>query len=154
MSRTYQDDRSAVIKEILTSQHFAVIATESNHQPYTSLVSFVSSPDIQHIYFPTKKETQKYLNIKINTSIAILIDNRENTPSDLSNAITVTALGSAQEIINEKESIKKLFLQKHPELSDFLSEPSCILIDVSVETYQIVQKFGLVQILHIRDVQE
>jgi general stress protein 26 len=114
-------------------------------------VSFVSSAGFHHLYFPTRKETQKFLNITENNHVAVLIDNRENNPSDLSKAITAIALGDAQEIEHKPESIKKLLLQKHPDLSLFLSNPSCVLIDITVHTYQIVQKFEQVQILHMRD---
>jgi nitroimidazol reductase NimA-like FMN-containing flavoprotein (pyridoxamine 5'-phosphate oxidase superfamily) len=149
MSRQQQNQLLDIVNSVLTSQHFAVIATESNHQPYTSLVSFVSSADFHHLYFPTRKETQKFLNITENNHVAVLIDNRENNPSDLSKAITVIALGDAQEIVHKPEIIKKLLLQKHPDLSLFLSNTSCVLINITVHTYQIVQKFEQVQIIHI-----
>ena len=140
-----------IVKDVLSSQHFAVIATESNHHPYTNLVSFAPSSDCRHLYFPTRKETQKFLNITENNHVAVLIDNRENTPADLSEAITVIALGDAQEILYKKDRIKKLLLQKHPDLSYFLSDASCVLIDITVHTYQIVQKFEQVQTLDVRD---
>jgi len=129
-----------------------VIATESHHQPYTNLVSFSSSPDFFHLYFPTRKKTKKFLNITKNPHIAVLIDNRENSPADLSEAITVIALGDAHEVDQDKERIKTLLLQKHPTLSGFLSNPDCALIDIHITTYQIVQKFEQVRIIHLRDV--
>ena len=143
-----------IVNSVLSSQHFAVIATESNHHPYTSLVSFIPSADFHHLYFPTRKQTQKFLNITENNHVSVLIDNRENNPSDLSKAITVIVLGDAAEIVHKQEIIKKLLLQKHPDLSLFLSDPSCALIDITVLTYQIVQKFEQVQIIHLRDVEK
>jgi len=131
-----------------------VIATESHHQPYTSLVSFVPSLDYTHLYFATKKETQKFFNISKNPHIAALIDNRENSPADLSKAITIIALGDASEVETNKEHIMALLLQKHPDLSDFLSHPDCALIDITVTTYQIVQQFEKVKILHLRNMPE
>jgi general stress protein 26 len=131
-----------------------VIATESHHHPYTSLVSFVPSSDYTHLYFPTKKETQKFFNISKNPHIAALIDNRENTPMDLLKAITVIALGVAHEVETNKEHITALLLQKHPDLSGFISNPDCALIDITIATYQIVQQFEKVKILHLRDVPE
>lgn len=129
-----------------------MIATESHHHPYTSLVSFVSSTDFFHLYFPTRKKTQKFLNLTKNPHVAILIDNRENSPVDLSEAITIIALGDAHEVKRDTESIKTLVLQKHPSLSGFLSNPDCVLIDINITTYQIVQKFEEVKIIHLRDV--
>jgi len=151
MSSQHQNELLRIVKDLVSSQHFAVIATESQHQPYTSLVSFAPSTDFHHLYFPTRKETKKYLNITENKHVAVLIDNRENTPSDLSDAITVIALGDAQQIEHHPQLIQTLLLEKHPDLTVFLSEPSCVLFDIAVSTYQIVQKFEQVQILHIQD---
>ncbi|MCU0849909.1 MAG: pyridoxamine 5'-phosphate oxidase family protein [Candidatus Thermoplasmatota archaeon] len=131
-----------------------MIATESHHHPYTSLVSFVPSSDDTHLYFPTKKETQKFFNISKNPHIAALIDNRENTPGDFSKATTVIALGVASAVETNKEHIRELLLQKHPDLSDFISHPDCALIDITITTYQIVQQFEKVKILRLRDVPE
>lgn len=73
---------------------------------------------------------------------------------DLLKAITVIALGVAHEVETNKEYITALLLQKHPDLSGFISNPDCALIDITIATYQIVQQFEKVKILHLRDVPE
>ncbi len=143
-----------ILSNLLTSQHFAVIATESKKQPYTNLVSFVCSSDFHHLFFPTKKQTQKFLNITENNHVAVLIDNRENTPSDISKAITITAIGSATVLKHDRDAAVRLLLQKHPDLSTFVYDPSCVIIDVTVHTYQIVQRFEQVQVLTMADTRE
>ncbi len=139
------------IRQLFEHQRVAVIAKEINRQPYTNLVEFVSTSDLRIVVFPTKRDTQKYLNINENNRIALLIDDRKNTPSDLTNAITVTALGIAHEARDQNEEYRELLLKKHPDLSIFLADPSFTVIEVYVITYQIVQKFDQVQILHMRD---
>lgn len=139
------------IQQLFEHQRFAVIATQNNQQPYTHLVAFTSTSDLRVIVFATKRDTQKYHNINENEHIAVLIDNRENTPADLSDAVTVTALGTAKEVKDRNEEYKKLLLKKHPDLSLFLKDPLCTLIEVHVKSYQIVQKFEHVQILKITD---
>jgi nitroimidazol reductase NimA-like FMN-containing flavoprotein (pyridoxamine 5'-phosphate oxidase superfamily) len=140
-------DLKRQIKQLFEQQRFAVIATEKNRQPYTNLVAFATTSDLQVIIFATKRGTQKYLNINENSHIAVLIDNRENTPSDFSDAISVTALGAAKEAKDLREKYFQLLLIKHPDLSVFLADPSCAFIEVYVMTYQVVQKFEHVQIL-------
>lgn len=140
------------IQSVVEHQRFAVIATETNRQPYTNLVAFASTSDLRIIVFATRRDTQKYLNIKNNHRIALLIDNRENTPADFSNAVTVTAFGTAHESNTQKEQYQALLLQKHPDLADFLHDSACAIIEIQVKTYQFIQKFEQVQILHIRDV--
>jgi general stress protein 26 len=141
------------IRQLVTHQRFAVIATETKKQPYTNLVAFATTPDLRSILFATKRGTQKYLNIHENNRIAVLIDNRENTPADLSNAMTVTALGIAHEAQDKNEDYLTFLVQKHPDLSSFLHNPDCAIIKIQVKTYQLIHKFEQVQILHIRDVE-
>ena len=143
-----------LIQQLLEHQRFAVIATETNQQPYTNLVAFASTPDLRVFVFATKRNTQKYLNINENNRIAILIDNRENTPTDLTNAITITALGTAREVQDRIEEYRDLLLQKHPDLLGFLNDPACALIEIQVTTYQIIQKFEQMHILHIVDTEK
>jgi len=143
-----------LIQQLLEHQRFAVIATETNQQPYTNLVAFASTSDLRVFVFATKRNTQKYLNINENNRIAILIDNRENTPTDLTNAITITALGTAREVRDRIEEYRDLLLQKHPDLLGFLNDPSCALIEIQVTTYQIIQKFEQMHILHIVDTEK
>lgn len=138
------------MKDLLSSRNFAVLATESDHHPYTNLISFVPSDDFLHLYFPTRKATQKFLNITKNPHVALLIDDRKNSPEDLLNAITIIALGDAQELVEHSKVIETLFIQRHPGLSTFLSDPCCVLVDVSVKAYQIVQHFEEIQILQMR----
>ena len=141
------------ILQLVTHQRFAVIATETKKQPYTNLVAFATTPDLRNILFATKRGTQKYLNIHENNRIAVLIDNRENTPADLSNAITMTALGIAHEVQDKNKDYLTLLVQKHPGLSSFLRSPDCAIIKIQVKKYQLIQKFEQVQILRIRDVE-
>jgi general stress protein 26 len=143
-----------LIQQLLEHQRFAVIATETNQQPYTNLVAFASTSDLRVFVFATKRNTKKYLNINENNRIAILIDNRENTPTDLTNAITITALGTAREVQDRIEEYRDLILQKHPDLLGFLDDPSCALIEIQVTTYQIIQKFEQMHILHIVDTEK
>jgi nitroimidazol reductase NimA-like FMN-containing flavoprotein (pyridoxamine 5'-phosphate oxidase superfamily) len=141
-----------LIQQLVKQQRFAVIATETNRQPYTNLVAFAATSDLRVLVFATRRDTKKYLNLNENNRIAVLIDNRENTPADLSDARTVTALGVAHESKEKKEIYRTLLLQKHPTLSDFLNDPTCALIEIRVQTYQMIQQFEQMQLLHIRDV--
>lgn len=150
MNNSHRKKHLNLVKDLLSSRNFAVLATESDHHPYTNLISFVPSDDFHHLYFPTRKATQKFLNITKNPHVALLIDDRKNSPEDLLNAITIIALGDAQELVEHSKVIETLFIQRHPGLSTFLSDPCCVLVDVSVKAYQIVQHFEEIQILQMR----
>jgi nitroimidazol reductase NimA-like FMN-containing flavoprotein (pyridoxamine 5'-phosphate oxidase superfamily) len=139
------------IYQLFDQQRFAVIATEMNKQPYAHLVGFAVTSNLKHIVFATKRDTQKYRNITRNTHVAAFVDNRQNNPLDFSDAITVTALGTAKEIsdFDNKKEYESLFMKKHPELSLFLADPACALIKIEVMVYQLVKKFEEVHLLTI-----
>jgi heme iron utilization protein len=72
----------------------------------------------------------------------LLIDNRENLASDFSNSIAVTATGVIKEVDkSEKPAALQLFLTKHPYLKTFTQSPTCALICLQVDRYNLVRRF-------------
>jgi len=130
------------LKGLFESQPLAVLATQSDAQPYTSLVAFASSKDLKELFFATTRATRKYANLMASPQVSLLMDNRSNKPSDFRWAMAVTALGRAQELKGAKaKQAKTVYLAKHPELEGFLSSPTCALVGVAVRTYYLVTRF-------------
>lgn len=127
---------SGLLREVLTSQRFAVLATQSNGQPYSNLVAFAKSKDLGSLLFVTNRNTRKFSNAQSNKEVAFLIDNRTNQSSDLQNAIAITALGNIREVDkNDSNYLSQIYISKHPQLADFLNEPSNALMEVVVTGY-------------------
>lgn len=144
------DELAAQIKQLLTSQKFAVLSTGHGGQPYASLVAFAFSEDLKALYFATTRATRKYANLSGDARVALLIDSRTNSPADLYRAAAVTATGKAEEVTGgERGPIQTLYLKKHPELEQFLSSPTCGLFTVAVDIYFLVNRFQNVRELHI-----
>lgn len=139
------------LKELFKSQMLGVIATDMNGTPYTSLVAYYSTDDLKNVIFATLKNTKKFQNLMKNSNISFLIDNRENQPSDIYNAITVTALGKAEEIKENKEYFKNLFIKKHPDLIKFINSPDCKLLKIKVDKYKFVSNFQNVKNIDIKN---
>lgn len=137
------------LRDLLNEQRFAVIATQGKNEPYTDLVTFLVTNDLTKIYFPTSKTTKKYENISGNARISILFDNRGNTPADIENAMTVTAVGTTKETFEKQ--INTLFSQKHPYLTAFVNSPDTIMIEIDVEKYIVVNNFQNVNILNPKE---
>lgn len=137
------------LKNLLKKQRFGVIATQGETEPYTSLVAFTNSDDIKHLVFATSRNTKKYDNIIQKSRMTMLIDNRGNKPLDIKNAVSVTALGSANEIKNRKNYYIQLYLKKHPYLSDFINSKDTAVIRLKVEKYILVNRFQNVEIIEI-----
>jgi general stress protein 26 len=150
MEKTAQLKRR--LAELFNSQKLAVLSTHNAGQPYASLVAFATTQDLRHLLFATTRSTRKYANIKSDARVAMLMDNRSNRDSDISNAIAVTATGTTNEIDNKnRDPFLNTYLTKHPHLKDFVNSPSCALIRMKVDTYYLVSKFQIVFELHVAE---
>jgi nitroimidazol reductase NimA-like FMN-containing flavoprotein (pyridoxamine 5'-phosphate oxidase superfamily) len=142
------EELSELIKGLLASQRFAVIATQSEGQPYSNLIAFAEADNLKGLLFVTSRDTKKYSNTIVSKRVAILFDNRTNQASDFNKAIAITALGTIEEVtMDDKDYLSKIYLAKHPQLKDFLNKPSNALMRVSVTDY-IVASFESVR--HLR----
>ena len=140
------------LAELFNSQKLAVLSTHNAGQPYASLVTFVTTEDLRHLLFATTRSTRKYANIKSDARVAMLVDNRSNRDSDISNAIAVTATGTTEEVDEKnRDPFLSIYLAKHPHLKDFVNSPSCALIRIRIDTYYLVSKFQRVFELHVAE---
>ncbi|MGD9081132.1 MAG: pyridoxamine 5'-phosphate oxidase family protein, partial [Desulfobacterales bacterium] len=105
------------LKDLCTSQKLAVVSTQSGGQPYASLVAFVASDDLRHIFFVTARTTRKFANLTKDPRVAVLINSSTNDEADFHEAVSITATGIAEEINDpERQDILRLYLSKHPYL--------------------------------------
>jgi nitroimidazol reductase NimA-like FMN-containing flavoprotein (pyridoxamine 5'-phosphate oxidase superfamily) len=134
------------------SQPHAVLATESNGQPYTSLVAYALSPDARGIVFTTPKSTRKHRNILKNKKVSLLIDTRTNTERDYLNAESVTILGKAYPVRKGKKwiALSRILLKKHPRLADIMDSPETTLVLIRITTCIHVSQFQSVTVWNVK----
>lgn len=138
------------LRSLFRSQKLAVVATQAGGQPYASLVAFVATDDLRHIFFVTARTTRKFSNLTSDWRVAVLVNSSVNQESDFHDAISITVTGRAEEIKDsERQRILNLYLSKHPYLEDFARSPSCALIRVVARSYYMVQNFQNVLEFHI-----
>lgn len=138
------------LRNLFESQNLAVVATQTGGQPYASLVAFVATDDLRHLFFVTARTTRKFSNLISDSRVAVLINSSINQESDFHDAIALTVTGVAEEVIDsEKQDMLKLYLTKHPYLEDFAKSPSCALIRVAARSFYMVQNFQSVMEFHI-----
>ena len=136
------DSVQALLPRLLETQKYAVLATDNHGQPYTSLMAFSVTEDLQSFILMTERGRLKYENLMTNPRVAIMIDNRENLGSDLDEAVAVTAQGLAEEITGDaRDESRALCLARHPALQAFADSPACALIRIKVTSYVIVRRF-------------
>jgi general stress protein 26 len=138
-----KEDRSKhLLNKLLQTQRLAVLATQGDDGPYTSLMAIASTDDLKHLIFAAERASRKFANIMQNPRVALLIDDRTADSSDFRSNIAVTAVGKAAEMVGiENEHLQEVFLTKHPDLKKFVEEPACALLACAVERYYIVSNF-------------
>lgn len=140
------------ILSLLSSQQLAALSTQRNGQPYTSLMAFAHTEDLRYLVVATGKATRKHHNILHDARVSLLIDNRSNSENDFHTAMALTVLGKAQPVeAKEKNTYKKLYLDRHPYLEKFLISPTTAFIKVQVYHYLLVSRFQKVMEYSIRD---
>lgn len=139
------------IRSILNQQQLAVLSTQRDGQPYSSLMAFAFTNDLTNILVATSKATRKHQNIIKDSRVSLLVDNRINSSEDFHEATALTILGRAIEV-GKKESSDylSLYLLRHPYLDKFLSAPTTSFIKISVAHYLIVSQFQNVMEYNIR----
>jgi len=148
---TKERDVKQRLAALLTAEKFGVLSTCGERQPYASLVAFASMEDLAHIVFVTPRPTRKYANLVANAKVALLIDNRSNRVSDLRRAMGATAVGTVSEVRKARNSrLIRIYLDKHPQLADFVWSSTSAVLDLRVESYVVVERFQEVTRLQLK----
>jgi len=132
-----------LVRRLLEAQRFAVLCTQSETGPYSSLIAFWGSDDLSHVIFATMRATRKFAHLVAHPRVALLFDDRSNRDADLREATAVTATGTAGELTGQRARVAAAtgFLAKHPDLSEFVNDPACALVRVDLDVYRVVTQF-------------
>lgn len=140
------------IMTLLGSQQLAVLSTQRDGQPYSSLMAFAYTPDLANIVVATGKSTRKHQNLMQESRVSLLIDNRSNSEDDFHAAMAVTVVGQARLLAeSERSEYEKLYLHRHPYLENFLTSPTTAFLKIAVFHYVLVSRFQDVMEYRIRD---
>jgi len=146
-----QEQTRQLLNELLASQRFAVLSTQSGTGPYASLIAFSAAGDLSNVVFATMRATRKFTYLRTCSRVALLFDSRSNRDVDVREAMAVTATGTARELTdeNDRAAVSREFLAKHPQLASFVASPGCAFVRVDVDTYYVVTDFQNVVELHM-----
>ncbi len=134
-------DMPREICRMLLENGFGVLATYGGEHPYTSLVSLAFAEDFGCLVFPTLRETRKYANVRHETRVSVLLDNRafEKAAEKL---YALTILGAASETDKSiRPACEEILLLRHPHLAGFLALPQTALVQVIPEKIVLVEEF-------------
>jgi heme iron utilization protein len=136
------------LKMLNRMEYFAVLATDDDGQPYTSLINFALTSDCKAVIFATPRATRKYRNMIKTKSVALLIDNRSKKTKNLMGTEAVTVMGNARTLRRGKawEAFSSIYIKKHPELAEFIHSPSTALMVVDAKRCIHVSQFQTISV--------
>jgi uncharacterized pyridoxamine 5'-phosphate oxidase family protein len=127
------------IKDAIQSSGYAVLATEGNGQPHTSLIAITPFENFRQLIFATYRNTIKYRNLEHNNKVALLIENAYTNEEGHNERSVVTIIGHTKEISSkEKQTVYQAHLKRHPEMESFMLSSDCSLFLVIAQSYQVV----------------
>jgi len=127
------------IEDVLKLNKFAVLATEGDGQPHTSLIAITPFGSFRQLIFATYRNTLKYRNLSQNRKVAVLIESEDVNMKGLRKSIVLTIIGHTEEISRgENEAAYQAHLKRHPEMESFMLSSDCALILVIAQSYQVV----------------
>jgi nitroimidazol reductase NimA-like FMN-containing flavoprotein (pyridoxamine 5'-phosphate oxidase superfamily) len=128
------------IEDIFKTSRFAVLATEGDGQPHASLIAVTPMEGYRKLIFATYRNTRKYQNLAHNGKVAVLVESIDIKKSGLQESFVLTAFGHVEEIeAEENNMVFEAHLERHPELLSFMQSEDCSLIQIKVDTYQVVR---------------
>ena len=138
-----QRPASVRIRRLLMEQGYAILCTQSQSQPYGSLIAFAASDDLKTIVFATPVTTRKYRLLTECEHVALVVDSRSIFPSDMMRIEAVTATGRARVVGTGTEFDRwaGLLTARHPHLAAFVRSQSSALVCVEVLRYLHVCRF-------------
>lgn len=142
-------DVAKKLRAMDAKEPFAVLATNENGRPYTSLISFAVTPDLAKVVFATPKSTRKFRNLVDTKDVAVLIDNRSKKNRGFIETQAITILGKAAPVRRGRTWLEYAgtFLKKHPELEEFINAPTTALIVVDITSCVHVGNFQTITVM-------
>ncbi len=136
-------DLASRIGHLVRERPYGVLCTQSQSQPYGSLVALAATGDLTSFVFATPITTRKYRLLSECDHVALVIDNRSGAPDELMRVESVTATGRAHVVPAgpDFEHWAGLLLDRHPHLAAFVRAESTALIRVEAVRYFHVCRF-------------
>ena len=138
-----ETDLAKRIGRLVRGQPYGVLCTQSDSQPYGSLVALAATDDLSALVFSTPITTRKYRLLCACDHVAVVMDSRSGAPDELMQVEAVTATGRVHVVPRgpDFERWGGLLLGRHPHLAAFVRAESSALFRVEVVRYFHVSHF-------------
>lgn len=136
-------DLAERIGKLVRERPYGVLCTQSQSQPYGSLVALAVTEDLTAFVFATPIATRKYRLLSECDHVALVIDSRSGARAELMQVEAVTATGRAHVVPPgpDFERWADLLIERHPHLTAFVRAESSALVRIDVIRYFHVCRF-------------
>jgi nitroimidazol reductase NimA-like FMN-containing flavoprotein (pyridoxamine 5'-phosphate oxidase superfamily) len=131
------------IRQLVDSEHYGVLCTQGDGQPYGSLIAFAFSDDLKTAVFATPTTTRKYRLLSQSPRVAMVVDSRTQSPEEMHQIEAITVTGQAVELDSGQGFDKwaKLLVDRHRQLRPFVEADTTALFRIDVVRYFHVTRF-------------
>jgi len=131
------------ISTLANRSPFGILCTQTDGQPYGSMIGFAFSDDLKYAVFATPRATRKYRNLTRCKNVALVVDSREKHPGELMKIDAFTATGRVEEITdgNPDASWAELLVSRQNYLRKFLESSSTALFRIKIIRFFYVSSF-------------
>jgi nitroimidazol reductase NimA-like FMN-containing flavoprotein (pyridoxamine 5'-phosphate oxidase superfamily) len=131
------------IRNLVESEHYGVLCTQGEGQPYGSVIAFAFSEDLTGAVFATPTTTRKYRLLCDSRRVALVIDSRARFPEEMHRIEAITVTGRAEELSPGPECDRwaHLLVGRHRQLSSFIRSSTTALFRIDVTRYFHVTRF-------------
>lgn len=126
--------KKQIIDDLIMAKDICVLATSDGNTPHTSLMTYFLDHAVMKFYFLSRKTSKKSKNLRKSPHVSLLIDRRDENL-----AVTIEGVYSPVKKKQTVEAIKKLYLMKHPHMTDFAEHPDTELIRIVGRSAELAQ---------------
>lgn len=137
----WSGDEEKTIVELLTNQRNGVLATCLENHPFCYRMAFVTEKDYKSLLLVTDTGSGKYKQIMANPTVCFFLDNTRDEDSDTFSAKTLCVFGEIKSEPDQRQESREMFINAHPELSNFLKRKSTVMLSLRPLTFKLVINF-------------
>ncbi len=125
------------VKEMLKENTLCVLCTAGGGLPYCSLMTYVMSDDLKTVYMVTVQKSKKYRNLLENSSVSLLVDNRQRIDLTSDETVASVTFGGVHRQLDplEIQGVRTQFALRHAELKEILNHPDAVILGVALKSF-------------------
>ena len=129
MNSPMSKEKLQILDNLIQSSYLCVLATSDGFKPHASLMHYFLDHAAMKFYFLSPAGSHKNKNLTQCAHVSMVIDQRDQGIS-----ATIEGVYSPITKAQTAEAITKLFILRHPQLTDFAQRPDTVLLRIEARS--------------------